>query len=67
MKIRRDVGDCRCDDGHAQSLETFSRFTPSRLPSRVRLITKMFAVRDERDYCVQEDFMKAVRKMAEAK
>ena len=27
----------------------------------------MFAIRDERDYCVQEDFMKAVRKMAEAK
>lgn len=27
----------------------------------------MFAIRDERDYCVQEDFMKAVRKLAEAK
>ena len=27
----------------------------------------MFAIRDERDYVVQEDFMKAVRKMLEAK
>ncbi|GFH18905.1 AAA domain-containing protein [Haematococcus lacustris] len=27
----------------------------------------MFAIRDERDYTVQEDFMKAVRKMVEAK
>lgn len=27
----------------------------------------MFAIRDERDYCVQEDFMKAVRKLAENK
>ena len=27
----------------------------------------MFAIRDERDYCIQEDFMKAVRKLAEAK
>ncbi|KAF5840720.1 P-loop containing nucleoside triphosphate hydrolase protein [Dunaliella salina] len=27
----------------------------------------MFAIRDERDYVVQEDFMKAVRKMVEAK
>jgi 26S proteasome regulatory subunit T4 len=27
----------------------------------------MFAIRDERDYVVQEDFMKAVRKLAEAK
>lgn len=27
----------------------------------------MFAIREERDYCIQEDFMKAVRKVAEAK
>ena len=27
----------------------------------------MFAIRDERDYVTEEDFMKAVRKMAEAK
>jgi 26S proteasome regulatory subunit T4 len=27
----------------------------------------MFAIRDERDYCLQEDFMKAVRKVADAK
>lgn len=27
----------------------------------------MFAIRDERDYCIQEDFMKAVRKLADAK
>ena len=27
----------------------------------------MFAIREERDYCVQEDFMKAVRKVAESK
>ena len=27
----------------------------------------MFAIRDERDYVVQEDFMKAVRKMNDAK
>lgn len=27
----------------------------------------MFAIRDERDYCVQDDFMKAVRKVADAK
>lgn len=27
----------------------------------------MFAIRDERDYIVQEDLMKAVRKLAEAK
>ena len=27
----------------------------------------MFAIRDERDYCIQEDFMKAVRKVADAK
>ena len=27
----------------------------------------MFAIRGERDYVVQEDFMKAVRKMGEAK
>jgi 26S proteasome regulatory subunit T4 len=27
----------------------------------------MFAIRDERDYIVQEDFMRAVRKMVDAK
>lgn len=27
----------------------------------------MFAIREERDYCVQEDFMKAVRKVQEMK
>ena len=27
----------------------------------------MFAIRDERDYAIQEDFMKAVRKLADAK
>lgn len=27
----------------------------------------MFAIREERDHCIQEDFMKAVRKMADAK
>merc|ERR1712110_111334 len=27
----------------------------------------MFAIRDERDYCVQEDFMKAVRKLGDNK
>ncbi|KAJ3211464.1 26S proteasome subunit rpt4 [Entophlyctis luteolus] len=27
----------------------------------------MFAIRDERDYCINEDFMKAVRKVGEAK
>lgn len=27
----------------------------------------MFAIRDDRDYCVQEDFMKAARKLQEAK
>lgn len=27
----------------------------------------MFAIRDERDYIVQEDFMKAARKLNEAK
>ena len=27
----------------------------------------MFAIREERDYCIQEDFMKAVRKVADAK
>ncbi|KAJ3065641.1 26S protease regulatory subunit 10B [Podochytrium sp. JEL0797] len=27
----------------------------------------MFAIRDERDYCVNDDFMKAVRKVGEAK
>jgi 26S proteasome regulatory subunit T4 len=27
----------------------------------------MFAIRGERDYCIEEDFMKAVRKVAEAK
>ncbi|KAI9323848.1 26S protease regulatory subunit 10B [Dichotomocladium elegans] len=27
----------------------------------------MFAIREERDYCIQEDFMKAVRKMSDAK
>lgn len=27
----------------------------------------MFAIRDERDYCVHEDFMKAVRKLADKK
>ena len=27
----------------------------------------MFAIRDDRDYCIQEDFMKAVRKLQEAK
>ena len=27
----------------------------------------MFAIRDERDYVMQEDFMKAVRKVAESK
>jgi 26S proteasome regulatory subunit T4 len=27
----------------------------------------MFAIRAERDYVVQEDFMKAVRKLAEVK
>ncbi|KAI8927402.1 P-loop containing nucleoside triphosphate hydrolase protein [Entophlyctis helioformis] len=27
----------------------------------------MFAIRDERDYCVQDDFMKAVRKVADSK
>jgi 26S proteasome regulatory subunit T4 len=27
----------------------------------------MFAIREERDYVIQEDFMKAVRKVADAK
>ena len=27
----------------------------------------MFAIRDDRDYCIHDDFMKAVRKLAEAK
>jgi len=27
----------------------------------------MFAIRDERDYCIQEDFMKAVRKLSDNK
>ena len=27
----------------------------------------MFAIRDDRDYCMQDDFMKAVRKLVEAK
>ena len=27
----------------------------------------MFAIRDDRDYVIEEDFMKAVRKLAEAK
>lgn len=27
----------------------------------------MFAIREERDYCVQEDFMKAVRKVQDMK
>ena len=27
----------------------------------------MFAIRDDRDYVTQEDFMKAVRKVAESK
>lgn len=27
----------------------------------------MFAIRDERDYCVHDDFMKAVRKLTDAK
>ena len=27
----------------------------------------MFAIRGERDYCIEEDFMKAVRKVADAK
>ena len=31
------------------------------------LILGMFAIRSERDYVVQEDFMKAVRKVAENK
>lgn len=30
-------------------------------------ILGMFAIREERDYCIQEDFMKAVRKVADAK
>jgi 26S proteasome regulatory subunit T4 len=29
--------------------------------------TGMFAIRAERDYVIQEDFMKAVRKVAESK
>ena len=33
----------------------------------VVLLTGMFAIRSERDYVVQEDFMKAVRKVAENK
>ena len=27
----------------------------------------LFAIRSERDYCIEEDFMKAVRKIAENK
>mgnify|MGYP006907898170 FL=1 len=27
----------------------------------------MFAIRADRDYCIQEDFMKAARKLQEAK
>jgi len=27
----------------------------------------MFAIRDERDYVIQDDFMKAVRKVADVK
>ena len=27
----------------------------------------MFAIRDERDYCIQDDFIKGARKMQEAK
>ena len=35
-------------------------------PGRIRL-AGMFAIRAERDYCIHEDFMKAVRKLADAK
>ena len=31
------------------------------------MIVGMFAIREERDYVVQEDFMKAVRKVGETK
>jgi len=31
------------------------------------LASGMFAIRAERDYCIHEDFMKAVRKLADAK
>jgi len=32
-----------------------------------RFTSGMFAIRAERDYCIHEDFMKAVRKLADAK
>jgi 26S proteasome regulatory subunit T4 len=31
------------------------------------MITGMFALRDEREYVIQEDFMKAARKVSDAK
>ena len=31
------------------------------------LVTGMFAIRSERDYVIEEDFMKAVRKVADNK
>ena len=46
-------------------------YHPSTTPSAILLngdrVVGMFAIRDDRDYVVQDDFMKAVRKVADAK
>ena len=42
-------------------------FTKVVLPSFCFSAAGMFAIRDEREYCCQEDFMKAARKISDNK
>jgi hypothetical protein len=42
-------------------------FMPRKCLLNFLLLIGMFAIREERDYCVQEDFMKAVRKVQDMK
>ena len=50
--------------------ELIARMCPNTTGAEIRSVCTeagMFAIRDERDYVTEEDFLKAVRKMAEAK
>ena len=59
MSVERDI-----------RYELIARLCPNATGAELRSVCTeagMFAIRDDRDYVTQEDFMKAVRKVAEAK
>jgi hypothetical protein len=56
MSARKQVSRTLNIHSSTQSLDHFVNYQ-----------TGMFAIREERDYCVNDDFMKAVRKVAESK